>query len=77
LPVGRYKIPENAVPGTTKYGDLVHEQIGGLIKERLPDADLESGFKRFRANIARWKLAEPVLPLTYDYDGNIYYRFPK
>jgi hypothetical protein len=111
LPVGRYKIPENAVPGTTKYGDLVHEQIAGLIKERLPDANpilrvspgmkgvdielpeievpelgaryieikplTESGFKRFRANIARWKLAEPVLPLTYDYDGNIYYGFPK
>ena len=111
LPVGRYKIPENAVPGTTTYGDLVHEQIGALVKARLPNAriilrtspgirgvDIElpemevpelgaryteikpltdSGFKRFRADIARWKLTEPVLPLTYDYDGNIYYGFPR
>jgi hypothetical protein len=111
LPVGRYKIPETAVPGTTTYGDLVGKQIGDLVQSRLPDVPMtlrtsagmrgvdieldvsyvdalgaryleikpltDSGFKTFRVQIARWKLTEPVLPVTYDYEGNIYYGFPK
>lgn len=111
LPVGRYKIPETAAPGTTTYGDLVGKQIGDLVQSRLPDipmilrtspgmkgVDIElaeryvdalgaryleikpltdSGFRTFRVQTVRWKLTEPVLPVTYDYEGNIYYGFPK
>jgi hypothetical protein len=99
------------VPGTTPYGDEVHEQIGNLFQNRLPtvkitlrtlrgmrgvDVELpeteapqlgaryleikpltESGYDRFRADVGRWNLSEPVLPVTYDYDGNIYYGFPR
>jgi hypothetical protein len=110
-PIGRYEIPANAVPGTTKYGDLVGKQIGDLFQSRLPDVPItlrtspgmrgvdieltepyvdalgaryleikpltDSGFRTFRVQIVRWKLTEPVLPVTYDYEGNIYYGFPK
>jgi len=58
------ELPEMEVP-----------ELGARYIEIKPLAD--SGFKRFRADIARWKLTEPVLPLTYDYDGNIYYGFPR
>ncbi len=110
-PVGRYEIPADTVPGTTRYGDLVGEQIGKLFQDRLPLVDMilrgkpgmrgidielpvtdvpklgaryleikplsESGYYRFRSQIARWKLSEPVLAVTYDDHGNIYYGFPK
>lgn len=36
----------------------------------------DSGFRTFNRQLARWKLSEPVLAITYDYDGNIYYGFP-
>ncbi|MGD0189407.1 MAG: hypothetical protein ABSD74_01565 [Rhizomicrobium sp.] len=36
-----------------------------------------SGYSTFNAQVARWKLPDPVLPITYDYDGNIYYGFPR
>jgi hypothetical protein len=111
LPVGRYKIPETAAPGTTTYGDLVGKQIGDLFQSRQPNVPMtlrtspgmrgvdievaepyvdalgaryleikpltDSGFRTFRVQIVRWKLTEPVLPVTYDYEGNIYYGFPK
>ncbi|HEX4157604.1 MAG TPA: hypothetical protein VHY79_03950 [Rhizomicrobium sp.] len=35
-----------------------------------------SGFSRFKGQVARWKKPAPVLAITYDYDGNIYYGFP-
>ena len=36
----------------------------------------ESGFRRLKGQIARWNKPEPVLVITYDYQGNIYYGFP-
>jgi len=50
-------------------------ELGARYLEIKPLTD--SGFKRFRADIARWKLSEPVLPITYDHEGNIYYGFPR
>ena len=37
LPIGRYAIPPNAVPGTTTYGNLVGAQIGRLVQDRFPN----------------------------------------
>ena len=105
------EIPKDVLPGTTTYGDIVGEQIGKLVQDRLPHipmilrtkpgmhgVDIElpeleapqlgaryseikplsvSGYYRFRAQTARWKLSEPVLAITYDNQGNIYYGFPK
>jgi hypothetical protein len=34
------------------------------------------GFRSFNAQVARWRLNEPVHVFTYDYEGNIYYGFP-
>lgn len=36
----------------------------------------EYGFRTYTWQVARWKLPEPVLAITYDYHGNIYYGFP-
>ncbi len=36
-----------------------------------------SGYNRFRNQVRRWNLAEPVQLFTYDYDGNIYLGFPR
>jgi len=40
LPIGRYVIPTDAVPGTTTYGNLVGKQIGDLVQAQLPDIDM-------------------------------------
>lgn len=36
-----------------------------------------SGFNSFRSQVARWNLSAPVHAFTYDYEGNIYYGFPR
>jgi hypothetical protein len=36
-----------------------------------------AGYYRFKAQVRRWNLAEPVQLFTYDYDGNIYLGFPR
>jgi hypothetical protein len=55
--------------------ELQVDDVGARYLEIKPLTD--SGFRSFRSQIARWKLTEPVLPVTYDYDGNIYYGFPR
>jgi hypothetical protein len=35
------------------------------------------GFRSFNTQVARWKLPAPVHAFTYDYQGNIYYGFPR
>lgn len=37
----------------------------------------DDGFRSFNTQIARWKLSDSVLAITYDYEGNIYYGFPR
>jgi hypothetical protein len=37
LPIGKYAILTNAVPGTTTYGNLVGAQIGRLVQDTYPD----------------------------------------
>jgi hypothetical protein len=56
-------------------GEIEVPELGARYLEIKPLT--ESGYARIRANIGRWELSEPVLPVTYDYDGNIYYGFPR
>jgi hypothetical protein len=36
-----------------------------------------AGFSRFKRQVARWNLPAPVELITYDYEGNIYFGFPR
>ena len=40
LPIGRYVIPTNVTPGTTRYGDLVGDQIGKLFQNASPGVNV-------------------------------------
>jgi hypothetical protein len=40
LPIGKFEIPDNLIPGTKAYGDYVHDQIGKLIQREVPDVKL-------------------------------------
>jgi len=111
LPVGRYAIPADVVPGTTTYGNLVGGQIGKLFQDSFPDVQMtlrtspgmkgvdieipfdnakytgfqyaeikpvtDYGLTSFNAQIKGWKLPAPVQVISYDYQGNIYYGFPR
>jgi hypothetical protein len=49
-------------------------RVGFRYAEIKPVSDY--GFRSYTGQVARWKLPEPVLAITYDYQGNVYYGFP-
>lgn len=57
-----------AQPGTSRDPHLRLAEVG---------RSDTSGSDRLRADLARWKIPGPVVPIRYDYDGNIYYGFPQ
>jgi hypothetical protein len=52
----------------------VASEAGFRYAEIKPVSDY--GFRSYTEQVARWKLPEPVLAISYDYLGNIYYGFP-
>jgi hypothetical protein len=47
LPMGKFPIPENLVPGTKAFGDYAHDQIGRLLQDA--EADTEHCSERTRS----------------------------